>query len=88
MVFPHLKGNETVALDGLSPDGILELDLPGETPSIVLDIGRGEERVESRLHTVSIRPDDGELDLIWRGATLYEGYTWFTKMKQLHAAAS
>lgn len=85
LIFQHLKGDETVTLRGFSPEGLLEFSLPGETPRIVLDIGRGEQSLESRLHTVSIRPDDRELDLIWRGACVYEGYSWWPRMKRLHA---
>ncbi len=88
MIFSRLRGNETIVLEGLSLDGTMEFALPGETPTITLDIGRGEERVESRLHTLSIRPDDREVDLIWRGATVYDGYSWFPKMKRLYAEAS
>jgi hypothetical protein len=51
----------------------------------MLDIGRGDQEMESRLHTVSIRPDDKELDLIWRGSCIYEGYSWWPKMQRLHA---
>ena len=87
MIFSRLRGNETIVLEGLSLDGTMKFALPGETPTITLDIGRGEERVESRLHTLSIRPDDREVDLIWRGATVYDGYSWFPKMKRLYAEA-
>ncbi len=86
LMFPALRGDEPIALGGLSPDGPLRFRLPGETPTVLLDIGRGEERPEVRLHTVSIRPDDRELDLVWRAATVYDGYAWLPKMTRLHAA--
>ncbi|HEX7241522.1 MAG TPA: DUF2169 domain-containing protein, partial [Longimicrobiaceae bacterium] len=85
LVFPDLKGDEPVSLGGLTPDGLLKFSLPGETPVVVLDIGLGEQQPAPRLHTVSIRPDDGELDLVWRASTVYEGYAWLPKMKRLHA---
>jgi hypothetical protein len=85
MTFAHLQGGEAVSMRGLTPEGLLEFSLPGEVPAIALDIGRGEQSLESRLHTVSIRPDDRELDLIWRGACVYEGYGWWPQMKRLHA---
>lgn len=85
MTFKGLAGNEPLCLRGLTPEGILEFSLPGETPQIVLDIGRGETPLESRLHTVSIRPDERAVDLIWRGAQVFEGYGWYPKMKRLHA---
>ena len=62
-----------------------EFSLPGETPKILLDIGRGEQELRARLDTVSIRPDDLEVDLIWRGAYVYEGYSWLPHMKRLYA---
>src|SRR2546422_1220430 len=73
MIFPRLEGTESITLRGMTPDGLLEFALPGENPKISLDIGLGEKELETRLHTVSIRPDDLELDLIWRGACVYEG---------------
>jgi hypothetical protein len=85
MVVANLKGDETVALGGFSADGTIRFALPGDTPVILLDIGLGEHQLEPRLHTVSIRPDDGEVDLIWRAATVYEGYSWLPKMTRLHA---
>jgi hypothetical protein len=85
MVFPSLKGDETVRLRGLSPEGLLEFALPGETPQIMLDIGLGAQQLQARLDTVSIRPDDLEVDLIWRGAYVYAGYAWLPHMQRLYA---
>jgi len=85
LTFPALAGDEPIALGGLSPEGRLRFRLPGETPTVLLDISRGEERPEVRLHTVSIRPDDREVDLVWRAATVYDGYAWLPKMTRLHA---
>jgi hypothetical protein len=83
MIFSELKGDETIALGGLSPDGMLKFALPGETPKIGLDLGSGVRELSAQLHTVSIRPDDREIDLIWRGAQTYEGYEWLPKMTRL-----
>jgi hypothetical protein len=85
MVLDGLTGGEPVALGGMSPDGMLRFRLPEDRPIITLDIGRGEEQPPPRLHTVSIRPDDGELDLIWGAASTYEGYEWLPKMTRLCA---
>ena len=85
MIFPTLKGDESVALNGLTPTGLLTFSLPGETPSIGLDLGPGMQELQPQLHTVSIRPDDQELDLIWRGAYAYGGYSWLPKMTRLYA---
>jgi hypothetical protein len=85
MSFQTLNAEEEITLKGLTPEGFMKFRLPGDVPEIVLDIGRGEQQLESKLHTVSIRPDDGELDLIWRGCCIYEGYSWWPKMQRLHA---
>lgn len=85
MVFPNLDGDESIALAGLSPDGMIRFALPGETPRILLDIGLGEQEPQPVLHTVSIRSDDREFDLIWRASTVYGGYAWLPQMKRLHA---
>jgi hypothetical protein len=83
MVFSGLRGDETVSIGGMTPDGLLKFALPGETPSIGLDLGSGMEDLSPELHTVSIRPEDSEVDLIWRGARKYEGYDWLPQMTRL-----
>jgi hypothetical protein len=85
LLFPDLRGDEPVALGGMSDDGTLRFSLPGEAPTILVDIGLGEQQPSPKLHTVSIRPDDREVDLIWRASTEYEGYDWLPKMTRLHA---
>jgi hypothetical protein len=84
MTFPDLRGDEQVMLGGLSTDGLLQFTLPADPPTITIDIGLGEQQPPPKLHTVSIRPDDREFDLVWRAATPYEGYSWLPKMKRLH----
>ncbi len=84
LVFPALRGDEPVALGGLTAEGLLRFRLPGETPRIGLDIGRGEEELAVQLHTVSIQPDERDVDLVWRGAAPYPGYDWLPKMTRLH----
>lgn len=85
LMLQDLKGNEAIRLEGLSPGGLLEFSLPDDTPQIALDIGLGEQQLVAKLHTVSVRPDDLEVDLVWRGALGYEGYQWLPQMKRLHA---
>jgi hypothetical protein len=86
LAMPHLAGNERIALSGLTPDGSLEFDLPGETPRIVLDISLGETELKSVLHTVSIRLEEMQVDLVWRGAQEYPGIDWLPEMKHLRVA--
>lgn len=85
LMFADLKGDEPVALAGLTPGGLLRFSLPGDVPRIGLDLGSGVKELEPQLHTVSIRPDDEEVDMIWRGACPYPGYHWLPKMTRLEA---
>jgi hypothetical protein len=85
MLFPEIKGDETVILSGFTPDGQLQFTLPGDAPRITLDIGSGARQLQAKLDTVSIRPDELEMDLVWRGALVYEGYSWLPQMKKLDA---
>lgn len=85
MTLPEIAKDESFALSGMTPEGSLHFSLPGETPEIVLDIGLGEQHLQAKMDTVSIRPDDLEVDLLWRGSCVYEGYAWLPNMKRLHA---
>lgn len=85
LMIPDLRGDEPVTLTGLAPDGPIEFTLPGDAPRVALDIGLGVQEPAPRLHTVSIRADDREIDMIWRAAVTYEGYAWLPKMTRLHA---
>ena len=59
------------------------LSLPRDTPSIGLDVGFGMKTPEVVLQTVTIRVDDRQLDLVWRGALPYPGVDWLPEMKTL-----
>jgi hypothetical protein len=83
LVLPWLDGDEAVTVEHLHPDGPLTFRLPGEKPSIGLDIGEGHKASTVRLHTVQIRLDDGEVDLVWRSGFPYPGPDWLPKMKRL-----
>jgi hypothetical protein len=85
LMFSSVAGDEPIVLGRLTPDGVLKFSLPGETPAIGLDLGQGMQPLEPTLDTVSIRPDDLELDLIWRAAQTYEGYHWLPQMTRLVA---
>jgi hypothetical protein len=85
MQFSRLAGDERIELNGMVPDGSLEFSLPGDTVGVGLDLGGGMKVLATQLHTVSIRPDEGKVDLIWRGAQTYDGYRWLSKMTRLQA---
>lgn len=81
LTFPYLKGTETIALENLSPEGTLKFRLPGETPSVRLDIGFGLQDAPAVLHTVQIRGEDRQVDLSWRAAIPYPGPDWLQNMR-------
>ena len=85
LVLPYLDGDETFRLTNLTPAGSLIFQLPGEAPSIMLDIGLGENELEPFLHTVCVRLEEMQVDLVWRGAHPYPGLDWLPEMKKLAA---
>ena len=85
LMFSRLNGDEPITLGRLTRSGLLKFSLPGDIPSIGLDLGTGTKPLEPKLHTVSIRPDDLEVDLIWRGSQTYSGYHWLPKITRLEA---
>jgi len=88
MTFQELASNEKIELRGLNPSGTLDFSLPGETPKASLDIGKGSTQLDVKLDTVCIRPDDLQVDMLWRATLVYEGYSWFPNMTRLHAEVS
>jgi hypothetical protein len=85
LAFPPLSGGESIKLKGLTTEGMLQFRLPGEVPRLVLDIGFGPKTMEPALHTVIIRGEDRQVDLVWRGSQAYPGVEWLAEMKTLEA---
>jgi hypothetical protein len=85
LAFPYLAGDEQFKLTNLTPDSLLAFQLPGEAPQMMLDIGFGENELKPVLHTVCIRLDAMQVDLVWRGAHEYPGLDWLPEMKKLNA---
>ncbi|HSU57806.1 MAG TPA: DUF2169 domain-containing protein [Bryobacteraceae bacterium] len=84
LALPFLKAGESVRLLHLTPDGLLAFEVPHDTPKIAMDIGLGERELKPVLQTLLIRPDDGQLDLIWRGAHEFPGVEWLPEMSRLN----
>jgi hypothetical protein len=82
-VLPYLQGGETIETENLSPQGRLDFRLPNATPRIGLDIGEGVQEPEVVLQTVMIRMDEGQVDLVWRGAVQYPGPDWLPEMRKM-----
>jgi hypothetical protein len=85
LVLPYLRGDEKIRLTNFTLNGSLVFQLPGDAPSIMLNIGLGENELEPFLHTVSIRLEEMEVDMVWRGAHPYPGLEWLPEMKKLAA---
>jgi hypothetical protein len=83
LAMPYLKGDESVRTQNLSPQGEFAFRLPGERPAIGLDIGQGVQEPAVVLHTVMIRMEDRQLDLVWRGAVPYPGRDWLPQMRKM-----
>jgi hypothetical protein len=83
LVLPFLSGSEWVQLTNLTPAGELHFQLPGDRPKIGLDIGRGTQEPAVVLHTVMIRVDDDQVDLVWRVAVPYPGPDWLPQMRKM-----
>jgi hypothetical protein len=85
LILPYLKGDESFKLTKLTPGCALEFQLPGETPSMMLDIGFGEKNLKPIIHTVCVRLEEMQVDIIWRGAHPYPGLEWLPEMKKMVA---
>ncbi len=69
-----LTGNEPVSIQYMDPDTpTFAFNLPGEVPTISLDIGQGSQELEPALQTVVIDMENKTLQMVWRGAMEYGG---------------
>jgi hypothetical protein len=80
---PFLTGGEMVRTANLSPEGRLDFRLPTDSPRIGLDIGSGVKVPEVVLHTVQIRFEERQVDLVWRAAVPYAGRDWLPQMRKM-----
>jgi hypothetical protein len=83
LVLPYLNGDETVRTSNLTPEGEFSFSLPGERPRIALDIGSGMNDSPVVLHTVMIRMEERQVDLVWRAAFPYAGPDWLPQMMRM-----
>ena len=83
LVFPYLKGDEQITVRNLSPEGSLTFALPGDEPRLGLDIGEGANQPPSVLHTVMIRLEERQVDMVWRSAVPYPGPDWLPQLRKL-----
>ncbi|HMF97684.1 MAG TPA: DUF2169 domain-containing protein [Vicinamibacterales bacterium] len=88
LALPLLQGDETIVTENLRPDGRMSFRLPIDKPAIGLDIGAGVQEPDVVLHTVMIHMDEGLIDLVWRGAVVYEGPDWLPQMRKMDVLVS
>jgi hypothetical protein len=80
---PYLAGGETLRLENLTPEGTLEFKLPVDVPKVHIDMGLGPQEPLAVLHTVQIRGEDRQIDLVWRASVSYPGPDWLPQMTKL-----
>jgi hypothetical protein len=85
LAIPNLCGDEEIKLTNLHEINPLTFRLPADIPRLGLDIGGGVQVLTPALHTVMIRTEDGEVDLVWRGALPYQGLDWLPELKKMEA---
>jgi hypothetical protein len=85
LILEDVAGNEPVALRGLTPDGVLDFQLPGDAPAMALDLGQGELALKAKIHTISIRPDELALEIVWHGALPFGPYAKLGSLTRLQA---
>lgn len=86
LAFPYLRGGEEIATANLSPEGIVFFHLPHDLPRLGLDIGFDMQEPEVVMHTVMIRMEERQVDLVWRGAVPYPGRDWLPQMRKMEVA--
>jgi len=82
LTLPYMTGEEQVRSWFLAPEGEVSFQLPGDRPRVGLDIGSGLQEPSVVLHTVQVRMNDREVDLVWRAAVPYPGPDWLPQMRK------
>lgn len=70
---PELWGDEDVFLENLDKSGNTFFKLPGRTPLVRFDRGKGWEKVEVILDTLVIDREKDRVHLVWRGTLPFTG---------------
>ncbi len=68
LILPYLKGNETILLKGMRPEGDWNIVLPDNTPHILLRYKDKDYPLETVPHTIIINTEEAKLTTIWRGS--------------------
>lgn len=83
LVFPFLRGDETIRTVNVCPESECWFSLPGDRPRLGLDIGSGLQEPEVVLHTVTLHMEERQVDLVWRAAVPFPGPDWLPEMKKM-----
>ncbi len=66
----HLRGNESLLVEGVSRSAPIALRLPGESPPACrVRLRDDDRRLETKLDTVIVNADDSQLLMLWRAHT-------------------
>jgi hypothetical protein len=63
---PHLRGGESVSIEGVSPDGPIGFALPALRIAAKCEVRSGVSRRTMTLDTVTLEPDERRVVLTWR----------------------
>jgi hypothetical protein len=85
LALPFLSGGEPVRLTNLSADGPVSFLVPRDRPRMALDFGRGRKELPPVLHTLQVRVEERQLDVIWRGSVRHPGLDWLPELTRLVA---
>jgi len=70
---PYLKGDESVVLTNMTPEGKLSFTLPGHTPYVLVRFETGDiGPAPARMDTLIIDPDKRLVTLVWRTTVAIE----------------
>jgi len=83
LTVPYLHGGELIRTLNVTPEGEFSFYLPEDPVCIGVDLGAGIVEPPAVMHTVMIRGDDRQVDLVWRGAVPYPGPDWFPTMPKM-----
>lgn len=69
----EVRGDEEVTLVGMDQEGNFNFSLPGDRPTVSMDIGNGREIPPTVIQTVCILKEEEKLYIVWRAAMPYPG---------------
>ncbi|OYP35463.1 DUF2169 domain-containing protein [Rhodopirellula sp. MGV] len=87
LAFAPFRGDEVLTIHHMTPDRMLQVQLPGQPPQVTLNLGKGVQQLDPVLHTVCVRVEDRQVDLVWRGSLSNPDRKWLTKLQNLEAFA-